>query len=265
VKSWADAFGGELYSIMTKYSGSLLLQKKYKDVEPTLKIKEVDGLELVKKFSEQMESMLRRKVEAVEDFLAQPNACCTGNCLTLSCCLSLFHCLHQQFDYYNSLLINEKDENDNYVELGDEFILEPNEHFNNLLVNTTYSDIQLPTNVYNKDPDILNGVYMSEALNPIFVDNFERDPTLTWQYFGSSTGFFRLYPGIKWLPDENGVISFDCRNRGWYIQAATSPKDIVIIVDVSGSMKGLRMTIAKHTIITILDTLGENDFVNIIA
>lgn len=50
-----------------------------------------------------------------------------------------------------------------------------------------------------------------------------------------------------------------------YIQAATSPKDIVIIVDVSGSMKGLRMTIAKHTIVTILDTLGENDFVNIIA
>ncbi|NWQ76712.1 CA2D4 protein, partial [Columbina picui] len=252
VKSWADAFGGELYSIVTKYSGSLLLQKKYKDVEPTLKIKEVDGLELVKKFSEQMESMLRRKVEAVESVL-------------FSHYLSLFHCPHQQFDYYNSLLINEKDENDNYVELGDEFILEPNEHFNNLLVNTTYSDIQLPTNVYNKDPDILNGVYMSEALNPIFVDNFERDPTLTWQYFGSSTGFFRLYPGIKWLPDENGVISFDCRNRGWYIQAATSPKDIVIIVDVSGSMKGLRMTIAKHTIITILDTLGENDFVNIIA
>lgn len=76
-------------------------------------------------------------------------------CLILSCFLSLFHCLHQQFDYYNSLLINDKDENDNYVELGDEFILEPNEHFNNLLVNTTYSDIQLPTNVYNKG----NGLY----------------------------------------------------------------------------------------------------------
>ncbi|NXL82034.1 CA2D4 protein, partial [Leptocoma aspasia] len=204
VKSWADAFGGELYSIVTKYSGSLLLQKKYKDVEPTLKIKEVDGLELVRKFSEQMESMLRRKVEAVE----QSRNHRLGS-LTLSVGNSFF------FDYYNSLLINDKDENDNYVELGNEFILEPNEHFNNLLVNTTYSDIQLPTNVYNKDPAILNGVYMSEALNPIFVDNFERDPTLTWQYFGSSTGFFRLYPGIKWLPDENGVISFDCRNRGW--------------------------------------------------
>lgn len=51
--------------------------------------------------------------------------------------------------------------------------------------------------LFSTDPDILNGVYMSEALNPIFVDNFERDPTLTWQYFGSSTGFFRLYPGKR--------------------------------------------------------------------
>ena len=50
-----------------------------------------------------------------------------------------------------------------------------------------------------------------------------------------------------------------------YIQAATSPKDIIIVVDTSGSMKGLRLTIAKHTINTSLDTLGENDFVNVIA
>ncbi|XP_077196149.1 voltage-dependent calcium channel subunit alpha-2/delta-4 isoform X1 [Paroedura picta] len=255
VKSWADTFGADLHRIITKYSGSLLLQKKYKDVEPTMKIKEVDGLELVKKFSEEMESMLHRKVEAVERLVEAAEDA------------DLYHEFNASlvFDYYNAVKINDKDENENYVELGSEFILEPNEHFNNLLVNTTYSDIQLPTNVYNKDPDILNGVFMSEALNPIFVDNFERDPTLTWQYFGSSTGFFRLYPGIKWLPDENGVLSFDCRNRGWYIQAATSPKDIVIVLDISGSMKGLRMTIAKHTIVTILDTLGENDFVNIIA
>lgn len=41
------------------------------------------------------------------------------------------------------------------MELGNEFILEPNEHFNNLLVNTTYSDIQLPTNVYNKGTALL--------------------------------------------------------------------------------------------------------------
>nr|KAF6493952.1 calcium voltage-gated channel auxiliary subunit alpha2delta 4 [Rousettus aegyptiacus] len=255
VKLWADTFGRDLYDTVTKYSGSLLLQKKYKDVEPSLRIQEVDGLELVRKFSEDMETMLRRKVEAVKNLVEAAEEA------------DLNHEFNKSlvFDYYNSVLINERDANGNYVELGAEFVLESNAHFSNLMVNTSLSNVQLPTNVYNKDPDILNGVYMSEALNPVFVENFQRDPTLTWQYFGSSTGFFRIYPGIKWTPDENGVIAFDCRNRGWYIQAATSPKDIVILIDTSGSMKGLRMTIAKHTISTILDTLGENDFVNIIA
>uniref|UniRef100_A0A2K5CJB1 Calcium voltage-gated channel auxiliary subunit alpha2delta 4 n=1 Tax=Aotus nancymaae TaxID=37293 RepID=A0A2K5CJB1_AOTNA len=252
---WADTFGEDLYNTVTKYSGSLLLQKKYKDVEPSLKIEEVDGLELVRKFSEDMETMLRRKVEAVQNLVEAAEEA------------DLNHEFNESlvFDYYNSVLINERDANGNFVELGAEFLLESNAHFSNLPVNTSISSVQLPTNVYNKDPDILNGVYMSEALNAVFVENFQRDPTLTWQYFGSATGFFRIYPGIKWTPDENGVVTFDCRNRGWYIQAATSPKDIVILVDVSGSMKGLRMTIAKHTISTILDTLGENDFVNIIA
>lgn len=54
---------------------------------------------------------------------------------------------------------------------------------------------EVPSMISLSDPDILNGVYMSEALNPVFVENFQRDPTLTWQYFGSSTGFFRIYPG----------------------------------------------------------------------
>lgn len=45
------------------------------------------------------------------------------------------------------------------------------------------------------DPNILNAIYNSEALNDVFMSNFLKDPTLTWQYFGSSTGFFRIYPG----------------------------------------------------------------------
>lgn len=117
--------------------------------------------------------------------------------------------------------------------------------------------------------------------------------------------FWIFFPGVKWHPDEHGVIGFDCRNRKWwaskyltnchfvckesififlpcycntqgfkecnktpyhrYIQAATSPKDVVILVDVSGSMKGLRLTIARQTVSSILDTLGDDDFFNIIA
>ncbi|XP_048865382.1 voltage-dependent calcium channel subunit alpha-2/delta-4 isoform X2 [Brienomyrus brachyistius] len=255
VQQWATDFGNQIYSIATKYSGAPLLQKKFKDVEPIVKIEEVDGSELVLKFAEEMESMLGRKTKSVKTLAENAEDA------------DLYHDYDAslKIDYYNSVLVNTKDEDGKYVELGGEFILEENEHFNNLPVNTSLSSVQVPTNVYNKDPDILNGVYMSEALNEIFINNFKKDPTLTWQFFGSSTGFFRIYPGIKWTPDANGVIAFDCRNRNWYIQAATSPKDLVIVIDISGSMKGLRLTIAKHAINTILDTLGENDFVNIIA
>ncbi|XP_077425641.1 voltage-dependent calcium channel subunit alpha-2/delta-4-like isoform X2 [Vanacampus margaritifer] len=255
VQQWASTFSSQLRDLSTKYSGSLLLQKKLKDVESIVKIVDVDGSDLVEDYAEQIERMLGSKMKSVKRLAESAEDA------------DLYHDFNTslEFDYYNSMLINTLDEDGNAVELGGEFPLEENEHFNKMAVNTQQSTVQVPTNVYNKDPNILNAVYNSEALNDVFVGNFLKDPTLTWQYFGSSAGFFRIYPGIKWTPDSNGVAAFDCRNRNWYIQAATSPKDIVIMVDISGSMKGLKMTIAKHTINTILDTLGENDFVNVIA
>ncbi|XP_068163481.1 voltage-dependent calcium channel subunit alpha-2/delta-4 [Antennarius striatus] len=255
VQQWAVSFGKEINALSARYSGAKLLQKKYKDIEGMVKIQEVDGEELVRKFAEEMEEMLGRKMKSVKRLAEAAEDA------------DFYHEYNEtmEYEYYNSLLINKVNEDGNPLPLGGPFPLEENEHFNKLPVNTRLSNIQVPTNVYNRDPDILNGAFMSEALNEVFIENFQKDPTLTWQYFGSSTGFFRLYPGIQWTPDENGVVTFDSRNRNWYIQAATSPKDVVIVVDVSGSMKGLRLTIAKHTINTILDTLGENDFVNIIA
>lgn len=56
-------------------------------------------------------------------------------------------------------------------------------------------NVCLPLHFSHSDSAIVNGVYWSEALNKVFVDNFERDPSLIWQYFGSAKGFFRQYPG----------------------------------------------------------------------
>lgn len=47
-------------------------------------------------------------------------------------------------------MINTVDEDGNYADLGGEFPLEENEHFNKMLVNTQQSNIQVPSNVYNK-------------------------------------------------------------------------------------------------------------------
>lgn len=65
MKLWASAFGGEIKSIAAKYSGSQLLQKKYKEYEKDVAIEEIDGLQLVKKLAKNMEEMFHKKSEAV--------------------------------------------------------------------------------------------------------------------------------------------------------------------------------------------------------
>lgn len=75
-------------------------------------------------------------------------------CVVLNCTWilspSLCPSCDLQYEYFNAVLINEVDELGNSVELGGEFILQPNDHFNNLSVNLSLSVVQVPTNMYNK-------------------------------------------------------------------------------------------------------------------
>uniref|UniRef100_A0A6Q2ZPA2 VWA N-terminal domain-containing protein n=1 Tax=Esox lucius TaxID=8010 RepID=A0A6Q2ZPA2_ESOLU len=187
VQVWANKLSVQLREVSTTYSGAHILQKKLKDVESSIKIVEIDGREQLRDYADDIERMLGSKMKSVKRLAESAEDA------------DLYHDFNKslQFDYYNSMLVNTIDDDGNFVELGGEFPLEENEHFNNLPVNTIQSDVQVPTNVYNKDPNILNGIYMSEALNDVFINNFQKDPTLTWQYFGSSTGFFRIYPGKR--------------------------------------------------------------------
>ncbi|CAG0920951.1 unnamed protein product [Notodromas monacha] len=91
----------------------------------------------------------------------------------------------------------------------------------NVDINTTYSVIHVPRNVYHR--------------------------------------------AAEWQTDSEFIHDdvFDCRMRPWYIRAATSPKHMVILLDWSGSMTGLRREIAKHVVFSILDTLNDDDFFNI--
>lgn len=128
-------------------------------------------------------------------------------------------------------------------------------------INLSVSSVHVPTNVYDRAKNVIKAIKWSDSLNDIFDNNYKRDPSLYWQYFCSSAGFLRQFPATKWKLDP--VDLYDCRLRSWYIMAANSPKDMIILVDNSGSMTGQRREIARHVVEAILDTLTPNDFVNV--
>ena len=73
--------------------------------------------------------------------------------------------------------------------------MEDNKYFSGIPVNTNMSTVHVPTNVFDGDPRVVNAIKWSKGLDRVFVDNYNRDPSLSWQYFGSNTGFMRQYPG----------------------------------------------------------------------
>ncbi|XP_057293418.1 voltage-dependent calcium channel subunit alpha-2/delta-3-like [Hydractinia symbiolongicarpus] len=130
-------------------------------------------------------------------------------------------------------------------------------------VNLNQSHVQFPTNIYEYDKKILNDAKWSEGLDSVFLKNFKREPSLLWQYVGTNNGIFRLFPGTR---QEDVVLDkYDCRRRLWYSQAINSPKDVLIALDQSGSMTGSNFNIGKLTVKSLIDTLQQEDFFNVIT
>uniref|UniRef100_A0A8C1TFW3 Calcium channel, voltage-dependent, alpha 2/delta subunit 2a n=1 Tax=Cyprinus carpio TaxID=7962 RepID=A0A8C1TFW3_CYPCA len=160
-------------------------------------------------------------------------------------------------------LLNHDDDGENLLQnpnsLSLEFVDDPN--FKNK-VNYSYTAVQIPTDIYKGSPTILNELNWTQSLERVFIENSREDPSLRWQVFGSATGVTRYYPATKWRA-PNKIDLYDVRRRPWYIQGASSPKDMVIIVDVSGSVSGLTLKLMKTSVIEMLDTLSDDDYVNV--
>ena len=79
-------------------------------------------------------------------------------------------------------------------------------------------------------------------------------------FFGSQEGMFRIFPGRQWAT----CGEFDPRVRPWYIAASSGPKNVILVLDTSGSMKGPRMELLKKAAIRVVETLTVGDRVAIV-
>jgi len=88
-----------------------------------------------------------------------------------------------------------------------------------------------------------------------------------YMYFGDqSVGGYVQWPNQQQdFMCNDAKQSYDPRFRPWYGGAVTGPKDVVIVVDVSGSMvKEERHVLARKAVKKIIDTLTWKDFATII-
>uniref|UniRef100_A0A8D0G9G3 VWFA domain-containing protein n=1 Tax=Sphenodon punctatus TaxID=8508 RepID=A0A8D0G9G3_SPHPU len=130
------------------------------------------------------------------------------------------------------------------------------------------SAVHIPTDIYEGSTIVLNELNWTGALDDVFKRNRNDDPTLLWQVFGSATGLARYYPASPWVDKSrtpNKIDLYDVRRRPWYIQGAASPKDMLILVDASGSVSGLTLKLIRTSVIEMLETLSDDDFVNVVS
>ncbi|XP_066490665.1 voltage-dependent calcium channel subunit alpha-2/delta-1 isoform X2 [Tiliqua scincoides] len=131
-----------------------------------------------------------------------------------------------------------------------------------------HAAVHIPTDIYEGSTIVLNELNWTGALDEVFKKNREEDPTLLWQVFGSATGLARYYPASPWVDKsrtQNKIDLYDVRRRPWYIQGAASPKDMLILVDASGSVSGLTLKLIRTSVIEMLETLSDDDFVNVVS
>ena len=109
---------------------------------------------------------------------------------------------------------------------------------------------------------------MEKCLSSIVGSSFQRIAAkeASTSRVGSAYGAFQhlgtymQWPGLEWCP-----ATYDPRYRPWYAAAAAGPKDVVVVVDVSGSMTGTRIGMARDAAKAVLNTLTETDYASVIV
>jgi len=81
-----------------------------------------------------------------------------------------------------------------------------------------------------------------------------------YEYYGSQLGTYMQWPGIDWCP-----TTYDPRFRPWFAAGAAGPKDVVIVIDTSGSMRGNRISMAEEAAKRVVDTLTEADYAAVVT
>jgi len=106
-----------------------------------------------------------------------------------------------------------------------------------------------------------NPIHVADTVQDAMKNILQDNPVIKWQYFASEQGMYWNYPAFE---DKADCRAYDPRFRPFYVETATpEPKDVVLVIDHSGSMAAWeRMIAAKEAAKIVLKTMNPRDRVS---
>ncbi|XP_045876691.1 voltage-dependent calcium channel subunit alpha-2/delta-1 isoform X9 [Meles meles] len=259
IKSWVDKMQEDLVTLAKTASGVNQLVDIYEKYQELYTVEPNNARQLVEIAARDIEKLLSNRSKALVRLALEAEK------------VQAAHQWREDFASNEVVYYNAKDDLDpekNESEPGSQrikpvFIDDAN--FGRQ-ISYQHAAVHIPTDIYEGSTIVLNELNWTSALDEVFKKNREEDPSLLWQVFGSATGLARYYPASPWVDNSrtpNKIDLYDVRRRPWYIQGAASPKDMLILVDVSGSVSGLTLKLIRTSVSEMLETLSDDDFVNV--
>lgn len=118
------------------------------------------------------------------------------------------------------------------------------------------------------DPAVIEDLCYTGIVDEYFAQKREKDRDF-WanygiespdMYIGTSSGAFRFYPARA----NETCNAYDPRVRPWYVAGSSGPKNVVLMLDTSGSMGGIRLFFLKQAAMRIVDALTIGDRITLI-
>lgn len=108
--------------------------------------------------------------------------------------------------------------------------------------------------------------YTEDLSSPVKDMYASTEVDLKWSYYGAQDGALWNYPGFLWGRDTGDYGTYDPRKRPWYTMGSSGPKDVILVLDKSGSMgvRG-RMENAKLAAQNVVDSLTSMDYLSVVS
>uniref|UniRef100_A0A671YG85 Calcium voltage-gated channel auxiliary subunit alpha2delta 1 n=1 Tax=Sparus aurata TaxID=8175 RepID=A0A671YG85_SPAAU len=247
IKEWVDQMQKELVTLADTATAGKGLTQIFERNQHLFTVEQNDAEELVDRAATKIEQLLLKRAAALEK---------------LATAAEDFQMAYQWKDEFETLMLRGTE--------GRKYRIRPDfkeDPSFKRLTDHNHTAVHIPTDIYDGSTIVLNELNWTEALEEVFKKNREDDPTLLWQVFGSATGLARYYPASPWMDARktpSKIDLYDVRRRPWYIQGAASPKDMLILVDASGSVSGLTLKLIRTSVSEMLETLSDDDYVNVV-